>query len=233
MFDNNLILLIAIGVVIFFIINLNSKKSKKHCPEKFEVTTVSAPTSVSSIPKVSQPIQSYLSPSDQTIINNVLSVMPTQVSSSVPLAPSSQSALDSLYGASLKGVASPSSFDSNITKLDTAASFGSSFGLGVNTSDPSLSKYTSQAPIQQKQLISDDLLPKKNESWFETPSVGTKVDDANLLADAVYKVGVDTIGSSRKNPSYDIRGNVANPKFAVSPWNNSSYEPDNSLKGFC
>ena len=49
-----------------------------------------------------------------------------------------------------------------------------------------------------------EILPKKNESWFETPSVGTKIDDANLLADALFKVGVDTVGSTRKNPSYDI-----------------------------
>lgn len=35
------------------------------------------------------------------------------------------------------------------------------------------------------------------------------------------KQGINTIGSSLKNPTYDIRGNIPNPKFAVSPWGNS------------
>jgi len=84
---------------------------------------------------------------------------------------------------------------------------------------------------KQKKLDSNDLLPvKSDEKWFENPDVGIKIEDANLLSDAVQKVGVDTVGQTRKNPSYDIRGTVPCPKFQISPWNNSTTEPDYNLK---
>ena len=83
----------------------------------------------------------------------------------------------------------------------------------------------------QDKLSSSDLLPGKSEQkWFENPDVGIKIEDANLLADAIQKVGVDTVGQTKKNPSYDIRGTVPCPKFQISPWNNSTTEPDYNLK---
>ena len=84
---------------------------------------------------------------------------------------------------------------------------------------------------QEDKLTSSDLLPGKSDhKWFENPDVGIKIEDANLLSDAVQKVGVDTVGQTRKNPSYDIRGTVPCPKFQISPWNNSTTEPDYNLK---
>jgi len=234
MIDNNLLLIIAIGVVIFLIINLNSKKTEKsvdHFNNNIEEFQNPSPTSMYNFPVTNAPVP------DQTVINNILSNIPnssTNQSKTIP-APSSAPSpvpdtLNNQYSSNLQG--SPGNFNSNTTTL-YAADYGQGYNLGVNNSDPALAKFTNQTPPQKSPLISDDLLPKKNENWFETPSVGTKVDDANLLADAVYKVGVDTVGSTRKNPSYDLRGNVPNPKFPVSPWNNSSYEPDNNLKGLC
>lgn len=84
---------------------------------------------------------------------------------------------------------------------------------------------------EEGKLTTQDLLPgKSNEKWFENPDVGIKIEEANLLSDAVQKVGVDTVGQTRKNPSYDIRGTVPCPKFQISPWNNSTTEPDYNLK---
>jgi hypothetical protein len=87
---------------------------------------------------------------------------------------------------------------------------------------------------QADNLTSKDLLPpipgKEDKKWFENPDVGIRIEEANLLSDAVQKVGVDTVGQTRKNPSYDIRGTVPCPKFQISPWNNSTTEPDYNLK---
>jgi hypothetical protein len=105
------------------------------------------------------------------------------------------------------------------------------FTLGVDINDPKNSKFSAQAPREQAKLTSGDLLPgKPSEKWFDTPEVGVKIEDANLLADALTKVGVDTVGQTRKNPSYDLRGTIPCPKFVVSPWNNSTYEADVNLK---
>ncbi len=227
MIDNNLILLIAIGIVVFLIMNLNTTKSvKKH---------YRSPKSYNDDFTESEEIGGYEgfdqapTPAVQAVQTAVTSGKPVAVPAPAPVA----SQLADLYNSNLKGSPSPAGFASSTTNVGYAADYGQGYNLGINSADPALAKFISQAPPQKAPLISDDLLPKKSENWFETPSVGTRIDDANLLADAIFKTGVDTVGSTRKNPSYDIRGNIPNPKFPVSPWNNSSYEPDNNLRGLC
>jgi len=80
---------------------------------------------------------------------------------------------------------------------------------------------------------SKDFLPKEvNDEWFNTDfSQAThNMNDDKLINTERYVIGVNTVGQSLKNASYDIRGTVANPKFTVSPWNNSTYEPDFNIK---
>lgn len=70
------------------------------------------------------------------------------------------------------------------------------------------------------------LLPvEKNKEWFDDPYEETSVKNVHLI-NIHRPVGVNTIQSSLKNPSHDLRGTIPNPKFVVSPWQNSSIEPD-------
>ena len=235
MFDNNLILLIVIGIVIFLIMNLNKNKTHKKTPrfmkdskKEYYENFTSSPSST----PMPTPAPAPLVYSSDLLYNQVPTPAPAPSSGPAPAPTPTIDSLNSLYNSNLKGSAS-TTFNSSSSNTAFTAEYGQGFNLGIDNKDARLSKFFSQAPTQKSPLISDDLLPKKNENWFETPSVGTKIDDANLLADAIFKTGVDTIGSTRKNPSYDMRGNIANPKFPISPWNNSSYEPDNNLKGLC
>ena len=87
-----------------------------------------------------------------------------------------------------------------------------------------------------KKYDAKDFLPKEiNNQWFDTDFSQAKynVNDDKLINTERYVVGVNTVGQSLKNASYDIRGTIANPKFTVSPWNNSTYEPDFNLKSLC
>lgn len=59
------------------------------------------------------------------------------------------------------------------------------------------------------------------------------IDDDKLINTERYIIGINTVGQSLKNGSHDIRGTIANPKFSVSPWNNSTYEPDYNIKPLC
>ena len=111
---------------------------------------------------------------------------------------------------------------------DYADANSNNYTLGVKDNHMDVKK-------QEPTLTSRDLLPpveekKEDKKWFENPDVGIRIEEANLLSDAVQKVGVDTVGQTRKNPSYDIRGTVPCPKFQISPWNNSTTEPDYNLK---
>lgn len=83
---------------------------------------------------------------------------------------------------------------------------------------------------------SKDFLPKEvNDEWFDTDFSQAKhnIKDDKLINTERYIIGVNTVGQSLKNASYDIRGTIPNPKFSVSPWNNSTYEPDYNLKPLC
>ena len=83
---------------------------------------------------------------------------------------------------------------------------------------------------------SKDFLPKQvNDEWFETDFSLAKyqLNDDKLINTEKYIIGINTVGESLKNASYDIRGTIPNPKFIVSPWNNSTYEPDFNLKPLC
>jgi hypothetical protein len=81
-----------------------------------------------------------------------------------------------------------------------------------------------------------DFLPKDiNDEWFETDFSLAKyqLNDDKLINTDRYIIGINTVGQSLKNPSYDIRGTIPNPKFTVSPWMQSTYEPDFNLKPLC
>jgi hypothetical protein len=81
-----------------------------------------------------------------------------------------------------------------------------------------------------------DFLPKQiNDEWFETDFSLAKyqLNDDKLINTERYMIGINTVGQSLKNATYDIRGTIANPKLVVSPWNNSTYEPDFNLKPLC
>jgi hypothetical protein len=84
-----------------------------------------------------------------------------------------------------------------------------------------------------QQFKTSDYLPKEvNDEWFDTDfqQAKHKVDDDSLINANRYVIGINTVGQSLKNPSYDLRGTIANPKYNVGPWANSTYEPDFNLK---
>lgn len=76
--------------------------------------------------------------------------------------------------------------------------------------------------------VASDLLPKPT-----TPQVQDFGEFAPKaltgqtgLLDVRQQVGIDTQGSSMKNANYQLRADPPNPRSAVGPWLNSTYEPD-------
>lgn len=76
---------------------------------------------------------------------------------------------------------------------------------------------------------SDNLSPKdKTNKFFDVPE--PIVAKSSKLINTTRHVGVNTTGSSKRNASYDIRGNgIPNPKMKVGPWLNSSIDPDTMI----
>lgn len=86
---------------------------------------------------------------------------------------------------------------------------------------------------KDKYDVNGFLPQEKNKDWFECIEP-VNVKQSNLIN--IYRpIGTNTIGSSHRICSYDIRGNdkAICPKFNVSPWMQSSVEPDRSMKSLC
>jgi hypothetical protein len=102
-------------------------------------------------------------------------------------------------------------------------------GAALNTS--STFNYSGLQNSTNSSLNSGDLLPSDNDvNEYNVNKPAITYFDANLTVNTVEKIGVDTQGSSKKNASQDLRGNVPCPKFVISPWNNSTIDPDTNLK---
>ena len=76
-------------------------------------------------------------------------------------------------------------------------------------------------------------LPQEvNDDWFEVPHEPVSIKNRHLIQ-TVRPESIDSIATSQKNATWDIRGNEACPKFVVSPWMNSSIEPDYNIRSWC
>ena len=90
----------------------------------------------------------------------------------------------------------------------------------------------SQAGMQscypRDRLTASDLLPKDaaDSKWARINPSGTgDIHDQNYLT-AGYHVGINTVGQSLRNANLQLRSEIPNPQKAVSPWGNSTIEPD-------
>ena len=117
----------------------------------------------------------------------------------------------------------------NPSSQDTSnAGVGTDYTLGVDQNIANPSGRTMQTAT--------DLRPQEmNSGWFNSPydrDSQLKIENGNLLASATgqAKIGIDTIGQSLKNASYDIRGSVPIVKFDIGPFNNSTIEYDYNVK---
>jgi len=76
-------------------------------------------------------------------------------------------------------------------------------------------------------LTPDDLLPQDaNSTWAQTVPAGQgSLGDQNFL-NAGFHVGINTVGQSLRNANLQLRSEPANPQVKVSPWLQTTIEPD-------
>lgn len=98
----------------------------------------------------------------------------------------------------------------------------------VASSMPGMDASTSPSCFPRDRLTADELLPKDaaNSKWAQLNPAGQgDVRDQNFLT-AGYHVGVNTTGSSKRNANLQLRSEPVNPQQAVSPWMQSTIEPN-------
>jgi hypothetical protein len=121
---------------------------------------------------------------------------------------------------------------------------GNTSGNGVDPSEPlgdnetnaevqssnNLSKLPSEC-YPKDVLSSDDLLPNDaNSKWAQAnPNGQGTLSEKNFLT-AGFHVGVNTVGQSLRNANRQLRSDPPNPQVKVSPWMQTTIEPDINRK---
>ena len=95
--------------------------------------------------------------------------------------------------------------------------FSSVPGASANGGGPIVTNVSSNA------LQPGELLPKQNNKWG---NAGQSVQIPGNLLSPTYLAGIDTIGSSLRNPNLQLRSEPPNPQTSVSIWNQSTITPD-------
>lgn len=106
-------------------------------------------------------------------------------------------------------------------------------GNVIGVTNDEVDKIINERSQRQLEFNNADLLPQEvNKDWFEADfsNARIKIGNDNLINTDRYVVGVNTVGQSLKNPSYDLRPTPPCPKITVSPWNQSTIEPDFNIK---
>lgn len=255
--DNNLLLIVLIGITLFWIFNMNSteknvKKSKskekdykienfatapipllnqKNVPDNDLIDKLYAEhTSVKS-PSITVPRTSYTNGVPTNEKQVLIESPPTHENETVrkaryqnmakqfipddkqPMYPKDNPLVGKSYQA----------FDDNADYMLLPKD---------NLPDP---KFHKVMPAETRQALqSSDLLPiDENKDWFQVPNKEFNLMQAVDLEVPEIKIGVDTVGQSRKNATYDLRAAPPCPKFVVSPWSNSTIDPDYNTKPLC
>jgi hypothetical protein len=79
----------------------------------------------------------------------------------------------------------------------------------------------------KQQLSAEELLPSDNSTlWAQVNPAGEgSLKDRNFLQSG-YHIGINTVGQTLRNANQQLRSEPPNPQVKVSPWLQSTIEPD-------
>jgi hypothetical protein len=92
----------------------------------------------------------------------------------------------------------------------------------------------SGSDLQSKSIQNPaDLLPTdSNSSFADLAPNSADLNNSSLLS-AGHHIGSGGSDAPLRNSNLQLRGEVANPRAQVGPWNQSTIEPDTHRKGIC
>lgn len=145
-------------------------------------------------------------------------------------------------GADLQVGAQREGFESS---LDQAAALAGGADGYLSNSDPAPTNQVTDAQVQQvegmesgnstcfpkDQLTPQELLPQDYSStWAKCNPTGVGSLDGKNFLDAGHHIGINTVGQTLRNANLQLRSEPPNPQVVVSPWSQSSVEPDTNRR---
>jgi hypothetical protein len=146
----------------------------------------------------------------------------------------SQSGLDVYFDQSSSDSDSEvNGIDSGISPPASEATNGNfEGGNGLGNQFASYTGTGTTSSSEETMFNAEELLPSSStNSYFDTYD-NIKVSNTQLI-NAYRPIGTNTVMGSLRNPTWDLRGEPANQKRNVGPWNNSTIQPNIYKTGVC
>ena len=107
------------------------------------------------------------------------------------------------------------------------------FTQGGNTMDyysmdSNFEEERNNSHFPKEQLSAEELLPKNNSSdlWAKVNPEGEGSLEGKNFLQSGYHIGINTVGQTLRNANMQLRSEPPNPQVKVSPWQQSTIEPD-------
>jgi hypothetical protein len=97
--------------------------------------------------------------------------------------------------------------------------------------DPAAQQLRAASCFPKEQISPQELLPQDNSSqWAQVyPSGEGSLKNRNFLQ-ASNLIGINTVGQTMRNANLQLRSEPPNPQVAVSPWMQSTIDPDTNRR---
>jgi hypothetical protein len=245
--NQKLLILVVVVVVILYLVYMQKEGADSVAPT---ITPTIASTVASTVtPTVTPTVTSTISQSNlvenprQNLVTPIILQDPTLMQSQTDkLLLDKMTTKNTANGSEYKKISyTDGNRDSKSQNLDDFFDQGNPLSDNENSAflpNDTSAGFASYSGKPRKELSDDEkfnasaLLPQEEkQDWFEdvTPQ---KIKNRHLIN--IYRpIGVNTVITSRKNGSLDLRGNPVNPKTFVSPFLNSSIDPDVNARGIC
>ena len=109
-------------------------------------------------------------------------------------------------------------------------------GQGLQASlskDPAMKQLRQAACFPKEQLTPEELKPQDNSSlWAQVNPEGAGSLKGRSFLQAGHHVGINTVGQTLRNANLQLRSEPPCPQVKVSPWMQTTIEPDVNRKPF-
>ena len=122
--------------------------------------------------------------------------------------------------------------EENDSKIESMSNMKEHFSSNENkmdylSMDKNFEEERNDTNFPKQQLNAEELLPSDNSTlWAQVNPAGEgSLKDRNFLQSG-YHIGINTVGQTLRNANQQLRSEPPNPQVKVSPWLQSTIEPD-------
>lgn len=92
---------------------------------------------------------------------------------------------------------------------------------------------TNNTCYPKDQLTPEELLPQDfSSTWAKCNPAGAGTLEGKNFLDAGWNIGINTVGQTLRNANLQLRSEPPNPQIQVSPFLNTSIQPDTNRRYF-